>query len=55
LTFYAEWSGADLYHITYILNGGDNHVMNPDYYTVDDFVQLRDPYRNGYTFGGWAE
>ena len=28
--------------------------MNPDSYTVNDFVQLKNPIKTGYTFAGWT-
>lgn len=40
-------------YITYKLNGGTNHPDNPDTFTADQTVVLKDPTRDGCTFGGW--
>jgi uncharacterized protein (TIGR02145 family)/uncharacterized repeat protein (TIGR02543 family) len=55
VTLYAKWA-AKSNSITYILNGGINHVSNPTSYTVTSAaITLAAPSRTGYTFGGWFE
>lgn len=42
------------YSITYNLNSGINHVDNPMSFTIYELpLNILDPSRNGYTFGGW--
>ena len=53
LTLHAQWTPVD-YEIEYIMNGGTNHVDNPDTYTIEDAVTLKDPTKTGYTFAGWT-
>ncbi len=53
ITLYAVWSDAIIYNITYVLNGGTNHLDNPATYTVEDEITLGDPTKDGYTFLGW--
>jgi uncharacterized repeat protein (TIGR02543 family) len=53
-TFTAQWSPT-VYGITYVLDGGDNHVDNPDSYTIKSSVTLKDPVREGFVFESWAE
>ena len=44
------------YRVTYNLNGGSNHSANPTTYRKSETpINLNDPYRDGYTFEGWAE
>lgn len=44
------------YQITYNLNGGTNHVDNPDvYYDSHCPYQLKEPTRKGYEFKGWFD
>ena len=52
-TLYAVWTVS--HAITYELNGGTNHINNPDSITVLDNlpITLEKPSRTGYTFGGW--
>ena len=52
-TFTAQYTPID-YEIEYIMNGGTNHVDNPDTYTIEDAVTLKDPTKTGYTFAGWT-
>ena len=53
-TFYAKWSDAVEYSITYNLDDGTNDVDNPASYTVEtDAITLKDAVKNGYTFEGW--
>lgn len=52
LNLYASWSLAN-YEITYELNGGKNNRNNPDSYTIEDTITLKNPSKTGYTFDGW--
>lgn len=53
LTLYARWSVAD-YTIEYELNGGENHIDNPDGYSLGGLpIVLLEPTKKGYTFIGW--
>ncbi len=53
IDIYAKWE-ANVYSITYYLNGGDNSSLNPDKFTYDIGVdKLYDPTKTGYTFKGW--
>jgi uncharacterized repeat protein (TIGR02543 family) len=55
ITLYAQWE-LDDYSISYTLNGGENHVSNPNSYTVlSSTITLQPPNREGYTFGGWYD
>lgn len=49
--FYAHWGAR--YEINYELNGGTNNEENPEYYTGDKDVELKDPTKEGYKFDGW--
>lgn len=40
------------YHITYHLNGGKNHRLNPEVY-YGKKIRLKNPERKGYVFDGW--
>lgn len=52
-TLYALWARAD-YLIQYELNGGINHIDNPNGYTVEsDTIIFQAPTKDGYTFVGW--
>ena len=51
-TFYAGWAIHE-YSINYVLNGGTNNENNPSSYTINDTINLSNPTREGYTFGGW--
>ena len=54
VTLVASWEITQ-YSITYILNGGVNHEMNPNGYTFDDeTITLHPASRDGYTFLGWT-
>lgn len=53
IILYAMWD-MDTYSISYVLDGGVNHSDNPASYTVmTDSIQLKEPERNYYSFGGW--
>ena len=53
LVLYAKWSEPINYNIVYNLNGGTNNSSNPNSYTVEDNITLREPTRVGYKFLGW--
>ena len=42
-----------VYSITYHLYGSTNAAKNPDYYTIEDEISLKNPTKTGYTFIGW--
>lgn len=53
-TLYAGWT-ADVFEITYDLQGGENAASNPTSYTVESAeITLTAPTREGYTFEGWT-
>ena len=41
------------YTITYHLDGGTNALKNPDVYTSEDVITLKDATKEGYSFVGW--
>lgn len=43
------------YSITYNLNGGSNDNENPNIFTINDEVILKNASKNGYTFIGWYD
>ena len=44
------------YTITYMLNGGTNHLSNPEFYNVEsNTINLQNPTKLGYTFNGWYD
>ncbi len=52
--FFAKWSDAVEYSITYNLDDGTNDVDNPASYTVETpAFTLKDAVKLGYTFNGW--
>ena len=54
VTLYAVWE-KQTYVITYNLDGGINHQLNPSSYQVDTAtINLQSPKRTGYTFTGWT-
>ena len=54
VTLTAHWT-REQYQITYNLNGGTNHALNPSGYNYDDeTIALLPPEREGYTFIGWT-
>ena len=54
ITLYAKFSKLK-YSVEYILNGGINNQLNPNEYTSGDQYKLYEPFKDGYTFGGWYE
>ena len=50
--YYAKWT-ANTYNVVYTLNGGINSDSNPAAYIYGNELQLEDPIRSGYDFGGW--
>jgi len=54
VTLSAHWD-REQYQITYVLNGGTNHELNPDGYNYDDdTITILPASRNGYSFVGWS-
>ena len=51
--FVASWTPIQ-YKITYVLNGGTNNEENPETYTIQQEITLKEPTRLGYTFLGWS-
>ena len=52
--FFAKFSDAITYDITYTLDGGTNAANNPADYTVETAtITLADASKDGYTFEGW--
>lgn len=42
--------------VEYVLNGGNNSILNPDSISEDSLpVVLRNPQKTGYSFGGWYQ
>lgn len=52
ITLTAKWELTN-YSITYHLDGGTNHAKNPESYTYQDTIELKNPSKTGYTFLGW--
>ena len=52
--FTAKWE-AEIYPVTYVLNGGTNHPSNPSSYTVEDEIRIQDASKEGYRFLRWEE
>lgn len=52
INLFAKWEIVT-YQINYDLDGGTNDANNPLSYTVEDEINLLEPYKNGYTFDGW--
>ena len=50
---YAKWA-ARTYTIEYDTAGGINNPDNPETYTPDDEITLKEPTRTDYTFIGWT-
>ena len=54
VTLYAIPLPENVYKITYELNGGINNPANLYYFTEKDaLIFLKNPTKDGYTFGGW--
>ena len=53
VTLYAILLAKNAHVINYMLGGGMNNPQNPYSFTEDDFVSLKNPTRDGYTFAGW--
>ena len=52
--FFAKFSDAITYDITYTLDGGTNDANNPADYTVESAtITLAEASKDGYTFEGW--
>ena len=51
-TLYAHWEQR-VYSVTYSLNGGENNPENPQTFTSNQVVELKEPTRRGYVFLGW--
>ena len=52
--FFAKFSDAITYDITYILDGGTNDANNPANYTIEtETIILAEASKDGYTFEGW--
>ena len=49
---YAKFDAIE-YTITYVLDGGTNSNLNPATYTIVDFVEFKNPTKEGYIFDGW--
>lgn len=55
ITLHAKFT-ATPYTITYVLDGGTNHVSNPTTYTIESAtITLGNATREGYNFVGWSE
>jgi len=52
LSYTANWS-LNTYSIAYVLNGGENPSKNPNSYTTEDTLCLKDAFKDNYTFEGW--
>ncbi len=55
ITLSALWEAVD-YPISYSLDGGSYRfeIENPESYTIEDYVIIANPYRDGYDFTGWV-
>ena len=51
-TLYAKYKSI-VYSITYYLFDGENALKNPDSYTIEDTITLKNATKKGYTFIGW--
>ena len=51
-SFHAKWELHN-YNITFELFDGINNDENPQTFTMNDTIVLKDPTRKGYTFDGW--
>ena len=55
VTLYAIQLAENEFKITYVLDGGINNSANPFSFTEEDFIGLKNPSKDGYTFVGWYE
>ena len=55
VTLYAIQLAENEFKITYVLDGGINNSANPFLFTEEDFIGLKNPSKDGYTFVGWYE
>ena len=53
VTLYAKWEAIN-YTIKYELDGGTNAAGNPESYTIEDLITLKDPTKDGFTFVCWC-
>ncbi|MGM9948369.1 InlB B-repeat-containing protein [Floccifex sp.] len=54
LTLYDKWTLIE-YDVTYQLDGGQNHAMNPDKVTIESgFIKLYPAYKKGMLFKCWT-
>ena len=51
-TLFAVWK-VITYDISYELNDGINHDKNKNTYNIEEFIELKAPFKSGYTFAGW--
>ncbi len=52
LNLYAKWEPVR-YNIRYVLSGGRNNASNPNTYTIEQTITLKEPSKDGYVFNGW--
>ncbi len=55
ITLNALWEPVE-YSISYVLDGGSYRfeIENPVSYTIEDYVIIANPYRDGFDFTGWV-
>lgn len=53
LDLYAKWSKKSSYHVTYHLDGGNNHKDNLESYEPGKTLVLKEAEKLGYRFMGW--
>lgn len=52
---YAQWVPVE-YNLTYELDGGENHIDNPDTYDITTAdIMLEQPTKDTFTFDGWYD
>jgi uncharacterized repeat protein (TIGR02543 family) len=55
LNLFGYWMLVE-HDITYMMNDGENHVNNPNVYSIESgLIQLEEPTRLGYNFLGWYD
>ena len=54
MDIYAQYTPVK-YKITYVLNGGTNNSSNPDTYSIEDSVTLKQPSHSTMYFDGWYD